>query len=112
MREYSPKRRTALVLTGSGASGAYHAGAMRALDESGVKVDLVVGSGVGTVAAAFAAVAGGSKLYGTGGVLGGGGGGSFFSLPPAPPGAPPLPGPALGGVLFSDGLPLLPGGHL
>src|SRR5438128_7690395 len=56
MREYSPKRRTALVLTGSGASGAYHAGAMRALDESGVKVDLVVGSGVGTVAAVFAVV--------------------------------------------------------
>src|SRR5438093_8678212 len=64
MREYSPKRRTALVLTGSGASGAYHAGVLKALDESGVKIDLVVGSGVGTLAAAFAAVAGGAKLYG------------------------------------------------
>lgn len=67
MREYSPKRRTALVLTGSGTSGAYHAGVVKALDESGVKVDLVVGSGVGTVAAAFWAVAGGAKLYGAGG---------------------------------------------
>jgi hypothetical protein len=68
MREYSPKRRTAVVFVGSGATGAYHAGALKALDESGVKVDLVVGSGVGTVAAAFAAVAGGGKLYGPGGL--------------------------------------------
>ena len=45
MREYSPKRRTALVLAGSGTSGAYHAGVLKALDESGVKLDLVVGSG-------------------------------------------------------------------
>ena len=62
MREYSPKRRTAVVFAGSGTSGAYHAGALKAIDESGVKVDLVVGSGAGAVAAAFAAVAGGAKL--------------------------------------------------
>lgn len=67
MREYSPKRRTAVVFTGSGATGAYHAGALKAVDESGVKIDLVVGSGVGTLAAAFAAVAGGARLYGQGG---------------------------------------------
>jgi hypothetical protein len=67
MRDYSPKRRTALVFTGSGTAGAYHAGVLKALDETGVKIDLVVGSGVGTLAAAFAAVAGGSKLYGPGG---------------------------------------------
>ena len=67
MRDYSPKRRTAVVFTGSGASGAYHAGALKALDESGVKIDLVVGSGVGTLAAAFAAVAGGARLYGADG---------------------------------------------
>ncbi|HVR70261.1 MAG TPA: patatin-like phospholipase family protein [Vicinamibacteria bacterium] len=64
MREYSPKRRTALVLAGSGTSGAYHAGVVKALDESGVKVDLVVGSGAGTVGAAYAAAAGGPGLYG------------------------------------------------
>jgi hypothetical protein len=64
MREYSPRRRTALVLTGSGTSGAYHAGVLKALDESGVKLDLVVGSGVGAVGAAFSAVAGGPRLYG------------------------------------------------
>jgi hypothetical protein len=67
VHEYSPKRRTALVFTGSGTSGAYHAGVLRALDESGVKIDLVVGSGVGTIAAAYAAVDGGAKLYGPGG---------------------------------------------
>jgi len=64
MREYSPKRRTALVFTGSGSTGAYHAGVLKAIDESGVKIDLVVGSGVGALAAAFASVAGGAKLYG------------------------------------------------
>src|SRR5262249_24991274 len=64
MREYSPKRRTALVMSGSGTSGAYHAGVVRALDESGVKVDLVVGSGIGVLSAAFWAVDGGSRLYG------------------------------------------------
>jgi hypothetical protein len=65
--EYSPRRRTALVLTGSGTSGAYHAGALKALDESGVKIDLIVGSGAGAVAAAYGAVAGGPRLYEPGG---------------------------------------------
>ena len=80
MREYSPKRRTAVVLSGSGTSGAYHAGALRALDESGVKVDLLVGSGVGTVAAAYGAVAGGPKLYGEGGFWDGVTWESFYRL--------------------------------
>jgi hypothetical protein len=66
MREYSPKRRTAVVFTGTGTSGAYHAGVLRAFDESGVKIDLVVGSGIGTLAAAYAAVAGAPKLYDAG----------------------------------------------
>lgn len=64
---YSPRRRTALVLTGSGSSGAYHAGALKALDESGVKIDLIVGSGAGAVAAAYGAVAGGARLHEPGG---------------------------------------------
>ncbi len=67
MKTYSPKRRTALVLAGSGTAGAYHAGVLKALDETGVKVDLVVGTGAGTVAAAFAALDGGERLYGSGG---------------------------------------------
>ncbi|HVD77791.1 MAG TPA: hypothetical protein VNH43_09285, partial [Vicinamibacteria bacterium] len=109
MRDYSPKRRTALVLTGSGASGAYHAGVMRALDESGVKVDLVVGSGAGTVAAAFAAVAGGGKLYGTGGFWDGAGWGSFYRFPPMLRAALLLLATAFGVFLFPVGLALLAG---
>ncbi|HET7292346.1 MAG TPA: patatin-like phospholipase family protein [Vicinamibacteria bacterium] len=79
-REYSPKRRTAAVFAGVGTAGAYHAGALRALDESGVKVDLVVGSGAGTIAAAFAAVAGGPKLYGDDGFWAGIGWGRLYRL--------------------------------
>ncbi len=67
MTDYAPKRRTAVVLAGSGTSGAYLAGALKALDESGTKVDLLVGSGSGAIAAAYGAVAGGAKLYGPGG---------------------------------------------
>ena len=109
MRDYSPKRRTALVLTGSGASGAYHAGVLRALDESGVKVDLVVGSGVGNVAAAFAAIAGGSKLYGPGGFWDGAGWSSLYRLQPALRIALLLLATAFGVFLFPVGLALLAG---
>src|SRR5262245_62885907 len=82
MRDYSPKRRTAVVFAGSGTSGAYHAGALKALDESGVKLDLVVGSGTGVVAASFAAVAGGAGLYGKGGFWDGLGWSSLYTLRP------------------------------
>lgn len=82
MRDYSPKRRTALVFTGSGTTGAYHAGVLRALDESGVKIDLVVGSGIGAVTAAFAAVGGGPRLYGKGGFWEGVRWGSLYRLRP------------------------------
>jgi hypothetical protein len=37
MPAYSPERRTAVVLSGPGVHGAYHAGVLRALQESGVK---------------------------------------------------------------------------
>ena len=82
MREYSPKRRTALVLAGTGTSGAYHAGVLRALDESGAKIDLVVGSGVGAVGAAFFAADGGRRLYGEGGFWDGVGWDSLYRLRP------------------------------
>jgi hypothetical protein len=80
MREYSPRRRTALVLAGSGTSGAYHAGVLKALDESGIKVDLVVGSGSGALAGAFAAAAAGEKLYGERGFWVDAGWDSFYRL--------------------------------
>jgi len=60
---YSPERRTALVLTGTGAHGAYHAGAVRALQEAGVKIDLVAGHGAGAMIALCSAIDGGAKLW-------------------------------------------------
>jgi len=60
---YSPQRRTALVLTGTGTAGAYHAGALRALHEAGVKLDVVAGRGIGVVGALFAAVDGAQRLW-------------------------------------------------
>jgi hypothetical protein len=71
-----------VVFAGSGTSGAYHAGALKALDESGVKLDLVVGSGAGAVAAAFAAVSGGAGLYGKDGFWDGLRWGSLYTLRP------------------------------
>ena len=60
---YSPRHRTALVLAGTGTAGAYHAGALRALHEAGVKIDLVAGRGVGAVGALFVAVDGAERLW-------------------------------------------------
>jgi hypothetical protein len=62
-RPYAPQLRTALVLTGSGTAGAYHAGVVRALHEAGVKLDIVAGRGMGTVSALFAAIDGGQSLW-------------------------------------------------
>ncbi len=62
-RPYSTRLRTALVLTGTGTAGAYHAGALRALHEAGVRIDLVAGRGIGAVGAMFAAVDGGQRLW-------------------------------------------------
>jgi len=60
---YSPERRTALVLTGTGADGAYHAGVLRALNEAGIKIDLVCGRGIGAVGAMLTAVDGAGRLW-------------------------------------------------
>lgn len=62
-RQYSTRLRTAIVLTGSGTAGAYHAGVLRALHEAGVKLDLAAGRGIGAVGAFFAAVDGGARLW-------------------------------------------------
>ena len=63
MSPYSPERRTALVLCGTGAHGAYHAGVLRALQEAGVKIDLVAGHGIGAAGAALAAIGGSSRVW-------------------------------------------------
>jgi hypothetical protein len=60
---YSPQRRTALLLTGTGTAGAYHAGVLRGLHEAGVKIDVVAGHGIGAVGALFAAVDGAQRLW-------------------------------------------------
>lgn len=60
---YSPRFRTALVLTGTGTAGAYQAGVLKALTEAGVRVDIVAGHGIGIVTALFAAVDGGARLW-------------------------------------------------
>jgi len=65
---YSPDRRTALVLCGTGAHGAYHAGFLRALQEAGVKIDLVAGQGIGAAGAAVAAIDGSARLWDTDGI--------------------------------------------
>ena len=62
-RSYSTRLRTALLFTGSGTAGAYHAGVLRALHEAGVKVDLVGGRGMGAVSAIFAAIDGAGRLW-------------------------------------------------
>src|SRR5436309_10489325 len=60
---YPPQLRTALLLTGTGTAGAYHAGVLRAFHEAGVKIDVVSGHGIGAVGALFAAVDGAQKLW-------------------------------------------------
>jgi hypothetical protein len=61
--QYSPQLRTALVLTGTGTGGAYHAGVLRALHEAGVKIDVVAGRGIGAIGALFAAIDGTQRLW-------------------------------------------------
>src|SRR6266849_3582185 len=60
---YSPQLRTALVLTGIGTAGAYHAGVLRALHEAGVKLDVIAARGIGVVGALFAAIDGAQRLW-------------------------------------------------
>lgn len=55
-------------MSGSGTGGAYHAGVLRALQEAGVKIDVVSGRGIGTVCALFAAIDAGAKTWETDGV--------------------------------------------
>ena len=51
------------MFSGSGVHGAYHAGVLRALQEAGVKIDVVAGHGVGAGAAVLTAIDGASRLW-------------------------------------------------
>jgi hypothetical protein len=77
-RVYSTRLRTALVLTGSGTAGAYHAGVLRALHEAGIKIDLVAGRGIGALSALFAAVDGGARLWDADGIWKGPAAAAFY----------------------------------
>ncbi len=68
MQPYSPERRTALVLCGTGAQGAYQAGVLRALQEAGVKIDVMAGQGVGAGTAALAAIDGAARMWDADGI--------------------------------------------
>ena len=65
---YSPQLRTAVLLSGCGTGGAYHAGVLRALHEAGVKIDVMSGRGIGVVGALFAAIDAGARTWEEGGV--------------------------------------------
>ena len=56
------------MLCGTGAHGAYHAGVLRAVQEAGVKIDVMAGQGIGAGAAALAAIDGGARLWDASGI--------------------------------------------
>jgi hypothetical protein len=60
---YSPRLRTGILLCGAGTAGAYHAGVLRALTESGVKMDVLAGHGAGAMSAICGAIDGGTRLW-------------------------------------------------
>jgi hypothetical protein len=65
---YSPDLRTAIVLTGTGADGGYHAGVLRALQEAGIRIDVFAGHGIGAVGALFGSIDGVGRLHGPSGL--------------------------------------------
>jgi len=52
-----------VIFCGVGTAGAYHAGVLRALGESGVKLDVLAGHGAGAMTALCGAIDGGAKLW-------------------------------------------------
>ncbi len=60
---FSPRLRTGVVLCGTGTAGAYHAGVLRAIVESGIKVDVIGAHGAGAATALAAAVDGGARVW-------------------------------------------------
>ena len=49
------EKKTALVLSGGGARGAYETGVWQALTELGIKIDIITGTSVGAINAAMVA---------------------------------------------------------
>lgn len=66
---FQPGRRTAVVLAGEGTAVAYLAGVLKTLDASGLRMDLLVGKGVGALVAAFGCIQADDRLHGREGLL-------------------------------------------
>ena len=64
---FSPQLRTGVILCGTGTAGAYQAGALRALAEAGIKIDVMAAHGAGALTALAAAVDGGARVWGNDG---------------------------------------------
>jgi hypothetical protein len=62
LSSFSPRLRTGVVLTGSGTAGAYHAGALKAIAEAGIRIDVIAAHGAGVPTALAAAVDGGARI--------------------------------------------------
>jgi hypothetical protein len=60
---YSPRLRTGVLLSGSGTAGAYQAGALRAILEAGIKIDVIAAHGAGVLTALAASVDGGARIW-------------------------------------------------
>lgn len=52
-KEHQPTMKTALILSGGGARGAYQVGVIKALSELGIKCDIALGTSIGSINAAF-----------------------------------------------------------
>lgn len=66
---FSHQARTAAVLIGEGTASAYLAGAMKALDSAGVRIDIVLGKGSGALVAAMSAIDADERWEGDDGLL-------------------------------------------
>jgi hypothetical protein len=64
---FTPRLRTGVVLTGTGTAGAYHAGALRAITESGIQFDIIAAHGTGVLTALATAVDAGPRVWDPGG---------------------------------------------
>ncbi|MEO7193143.1 MAG: hypothetical protein ABI051_19025 [Vicinamibacterales bacterium] len=60
---YSPRLRTGVILCGAGTAGAYQAGALRAIIEAGIKIDVIGAHGAGVATALAAAIDGGARVW-------------------------------------------------
>jgi hypothetical protein len=60
---YSPRLRTGVLLCGTGTAGAYQAGALRAILEAGIKIDVIAAHGAGALTALAASVDGGARIW-------------------------------------------------